>query len=482
MPAAGLSLSNTRDRFATALTSALDPSSMGFTVRSVRAEGLAASRGSTDFAEYFVYFSFFLVASALVLAALFFRLSVEQRAREVGLLRAVGFSTPRVRRLFAAEGLLLALIGSILGIGGAIAYGAAMMAGLRTWWSGAVGTTALTLHVSPVSLLAGAAGAVLAAMACIWWTLRSLSRISDPSLLAGTNTSDAILPLGNGGLPRRSAAGAKAGGLLFTLAGLGLIAAAIAKAIEPAGAFFGAGAAILIACLCLLTWRLRATAGHSLLPAVASAKAGPVVGWDRWTPIARLGCATRPNGLGRSVRHAVIASATFILISVDAFRRGDIDATDRHSGTGGYPLMVDLLLPIVHDPNTRDGREALGIGALTNVAVEPFRVLPGDDASCLNLYEPTNPRIIGASQRFIDAGRFSFQDSLASSDEDRANPWLLLARPLAGNVIPVAADANSLTYVLHKKLVRRSSWRTAPSRHVCASSPRSRTACSRVNC
>ena len=55
-------------------------------------DGLAASRGATDFGEYFTYFSFFLVASALLLAALFFRLGVEQRAREVGLLRAVGFT------------------------------------------------------------------------------------------------------------------------------------------------------------------------------------------------------------------------------------------------------------------------------------------------------------------------------------------------------------------------------------------------------
>jgi len=32
---------------------------------------------------------------------------------------------------------------------------------------------------------------------------------------------------------------------------------------------------------------------------------------------------------------AVIASAVFVLISVDAFRRGAVDATDRRSGTGG---------------------------------------------------------------------------------------------------------------------------------------------------
>ncbi len=70
-------------------TSIRSPS--GLAVRDVRADALAASRGATDFGEYFVYFSFFLVVSALLLAALFFKLGVEQRAREVGLLRAVGF-------------------------------------------------------------------------------------------------------------------------------------------------------------------------------------------------------------------------------------------------------------------------------------------------------------------------------------------------------------------------------------------------------
>jgi putative ABC transport system permease protein len=426
---AGQPLAAARERFEAALRSDLDPVRMGFTVRAARAEALNASRGSTDFGEYFVYFSFFLVASALVLAALFFRLGVEQRAREVGLLRAVGFSTPRVRRLFAAEGLLLAVIGSVIGMAGAVAYGAAMMAGLRTWWSGAVGTTALTLHVSPISLLAGAAGAVLAAMACIWWTLRGFARISERALLAGSIVSA-------GQQPRRSRVAAKAGGPIFSVLGLGLMAAGASKAIDPAGAFFGAGAAILIACLCGVTLWLRSTSRVSARPTVA-----------------RLGLRNTTERPGRSVLAiAVIASATFILISVDAFRKGDVDAGDRGSGTGGYPLMVDLLLPVIHDPNSPDGRLALGLDGRSDLTIEPFRVRPGDETSCLNLYEPTNPRILGVSRRLIDAGRFSFQGSLAATDPEKANPWLLLTATLPEGVIPIAADANSMTYVLHKSL------------------------------
>jgi hypothetical protein len=438
-PAANVSLGDAGQRFGAALRTALDPGTAGLTTIALREQALSASRGATNFGEYFVYFSFFLVVSALVLAALFFRLGVEQRAREVGLLRAVGFSTAAVRRLFVGEGFVLAAAGGIIGIAGAVAYGAILMAGLRTWWSGAVGTTALTLHVSPISLVAGAAGALLAAVGCIWWTLRGLSRISERSLLAGDIRLESSTPR------RRVPAGVL--GVLLLVTGLGLIAAGAGKAIPAEGAFFGAGASILGACLFLLAARLAAVSRAASAVHVGASRFG---GQVRSTP--GIGFRNTTERPGRSVLAvAVIASATFILISVDAFRRGEIDPSDPHTGTGAYPLLVDLVLPLVHDPNSPDGRDVLGLPG-AGVTVEPFRLLPGDDASCLNLYEPTNPRILGAGRRFLDAGRFAFQGSLAATDPDRANPWRLLTQPLPAGVIPVAADANSMTYVLHKAL------------------------------
>lgn len=150
---------------------------------------------------------------------------------------------------------------------------------------------------------------------------------------------------------------------------------------------------------------------------------------------------------------AVIASATFILISVDAFRRDDTTSTtDRRAGTGGYALLVETLLPVVHDPDTREGRDALNLSDLDGAAFEPLRLLPGDDASCLNLYEPRNPRILAPSDRFIAEGRFAFQGSLATSEAEAANPWLLLLRTEPDGAVPVIADANSMTYVLHRRL------------------------------
>jgi hypothetical protein len=222
------------------------------------------------------------------------------------------------------------------------------------------------------------------------------------------------------------------------------MAAGAAGAIDRTGAFFGAGTSLLLASLGLAAFRLRRPSKM-------------LISGHGWGAVSRLGLRNAAERPGRSVLAiGVIASATFILISVDAFHKDAPSATDRRSGVGGYPLLVDLLLPMATDPNSREGRDALGLGdtAPDRVSIEPFRVRPGDDTSCLNLYEPGNPRILGARRSFIEAGRFAFAGSIAATDADRANPWLLLNRPISGDedAVPVIADANSMTYVLHKAL------------------------------
>jgi hypothetical protein len=425
-------LDNVRRQAETILRAAIDPLAEGLAVRDVRTEGLAASRGATDFGQYFVYFSFFLVVSALLLAALFFKLGIEQRVREVGLLRAVGLTPRDVSRLFVGEGMILAAIGTAIGVPGAVAYAALLMAALRSWWLGAVGTTALTLHVTGASLVAGAVGGLLASMVCIWWTLRSLGRVSERSLLSGEIESEQ-------GARRRGRLLAAAAGSLALLGSLLVLGAASAR-IDPAAGFFGAGSAFLTASLCFYALILRRRPRRPL-------------NGSGWWPVFRLGMRTTTYRSDRSaLSMAIIASATFILISVGAFRRDATSALDdRRSGTGGYELMVDLLVPVVTDPKTPEGRDALNLFDLDpSVTIEPFRLLAGDDASCLNLYAPTSPRILAPGRAFVAEGRFAFQSSLASDAADMANPWRLLDRVEADGAVPVIGDANSMAYVLHR--------------------------------
>jgi hypothetical protein len=155
----------------------------------------------------------------------------------------------------------------------------------------------------------------------------------------------------------------------------------------------------------------------------------------------------------------LIASAVFIIVAVDSFRhRSGAESLDRKSGTGGYPLLADSLLPLVKDPNSREGQEDLNLhddnpqSPLTGITFTRFRVRPGDDASCLNLYQPRSPKIIAATNTFIQSNRFAFQSSLASDSQQTENPWLLLNRDFPDGAVPVIGDANSLTYVLHLRV------------------------------
>ncbi|HET6671042.1 MAG TPA: FtsX-like permease family protein [Pyrinomonadaceae bacterium] len=427
--------------YAAKLRAALDPNAMGLAVIPVRAQGLAASRGATDFGEYFLYFSFFLVISALLLTALFFKLGVEQRVREIGVLQAMGFPAARVRKIFLGEGIILALVGSALGLVGALAYGQLIMMALRTWWVDAVGTTQLSLHVAPISLLLGAVGGIVAALICVVLTLRSLGKQSTRSLLSGQlETGDAGKRLGKTRLSLRLLIGiafAALGVMLLIIAGLKLIG-------ETTG-FFGGGVLLLTGLLILQSaWLNR-----------AEAKALQGAGW--W-PLSRLGFRNASSRPGRSVLCiALIASAAFIIVAVDAFRHREGATTlERKSGSGGFSLLAESLVPVVHDPGIDAGLEALNLthdaaSSLAGVTFERFRVRPGDDASCLNLYQPANPKIIAPRDSFLQSNRFAFSNSIEATAEEEANPWLLLNHKFADGAVPFIADANSTTYVLHVK-------------------------------
>ena len=433
-PVDAASLEQTAADYAERLGTDLDSLGVGLAVRSVRSESIEASRGATNFSEYFVYFSFFLVVSALLLAALFFKLSVEQRGRELGLLRSVGYTPRMLRRLFLMEGLVLSSLGAIIGVWGGVGYAWLLVSALGTWWVDAVGTTAVSLHVSNLSLAGGAAGGVVAAMVCIWATLGGLGSVSERRLLAGQLANETVSGTrGRNRLARMAC---------VVLSGFGvlLIAGAGTGFVERAAGFFGAGMAFLAASLCFLVVRF-------------GRRAEKILDGQGWWPVSRLGLRNVTYRPARSVTAiGMIASATFILISVDAFRRDTITNVGLNSGLGGYTVVVDSLLPLLQDPTSIEGQALLGLDAFDSVAVAPFRVRPGDDASCLNLYEPTNPRIVAPSNAFIEQGRFAFLDSQASNEAERANPWQILHRVEPDGAIPVIADANSMTYVLHREL------------------------------
>ena len=423
--------------FSRTLRSEVSAAAMNVIISPARTIALAASAGATDFGEYFTYFSFFLVVSALLLVVLFFKLGVEQRLRQIGILRASGFTMADIRRLTLGEGAALALVGGALGALGAVLYARLIVYGLGTWWVGAVGTTDLQVHVSAASLLTGAAGGVVAAAICVFVSLRSVARLTPRSLLQA-QTIDLDRSAGKTGAGWRVwVAGPLA------VAGAGMLAWGFLSRAAQTGAFFGAGGAWLIAMLLGFSVWLRARDRR------------PIAAGGAWA-VPRLGFRSASSRPGRSVLSAaLIASATFVIFSIDAFRRGTEDiSSDPRSSSGGYVLLAEADLPILADPNTAAGRDALLIDGpeIARTHVARFRLRKGQDASCLNLYRPTNPTIVAPEPAFIEGGRFSFSESIAATDAERANPWKLLDRTFDDGAVPAIADATSLQYALHARV------------------------------
>lgn len=397
----------------------LRPAELGFAFQPVKRQGLEASAGTTPFSLLFLGFSFFLIAAAVLLVAVLFRLGIEGRASQVGVLLAVGCRRAQVFRLFAGEGLLVAGLAGLIGVAAGVGYGALMLAGLQTWWLAAVVTPFLRLHVAPESLVIGYVSGVVTAFAAIAVSVRSIGRLTVRRLLAGVTEEEPYAPQ----LPKRRAAWRSmvAWLLLVVALSLGLVAPRLGEEAR-AGAFFAAGALVLVASLTALSQRLRRQATG---PAI-------VAGRGNLTRMALRNAARNP--MRSLLTIGALAAALFLIISVSAFRIDPASQQPRlDSGNGGFALLAESDQPISYDPNTPAGQSELGFSpqdaaSLKDARVFSFRVKPGEDASCLNLYRPRQPRILGAPDSFLRRGGFVFSASQTGGQPRARNPWLLLSQ------------------------------------------------------
>ncbi|HEV3142558.1 MAG TPA: FtsX-like permease family protein, partial [Gemmataceae bacterium] len=173
----------------------LRPEEGGFMWQDLRARADAASEGGQDYGMLFLSFSFFLIVSALMLTGLLVQLNLQRRASEIGLLLATGWSRMRVLLLLLVEILLLSLIGSLLGLLLAIAFGQGMLALMARLWPDASAGSFLHFHATGLSLAIGFFATLLIGSLTIIWGLFILFRVSPSALLAGVTTvSNAVFP------------------------------------------------------------------------------------------------------------------------------------------------------------------------------------------------------------------------------------------------------------------------------------------------
>ena len=395
----------TRTIFETEFLKDVQPEEVGFQFLSLQADGLQASAGATDFGMLFSSLSAFIIIAVALLVGMLFRIGVEQRSREIGILQAIGYPLTKIRRRFLYEGVIVASTGGLLGCLLAIGYAQLMIFGLQTWWLPAIGTPFMELHVSVWSLLIGAVISLAVVILSIRLTVHKLGKTSTVSLLAGkTDFVDATAA----DIPKTK-----------RLRYLSWLAAAIG---------FGIGIWVEQPVVSLLFVAL-------LVIGIGSGV------FDKWiksqnvpkqlnrTRFAVRNAARQP---GRSKTCVTTVSiACCIIVAVGANRHDTTPETE-------YAFVAESTLPLHHSLNTSDGRFELGFSEkdserLRASDVIPFRVSPGEDVSCLNLYQPQKPQILGASDAMLDEF-----------------PWRKLKRVLSEiGRVPAIGDEKSLRWILH---------------------------------
>ena len=398
-------LQATRTLFETEFLKKIQPEQIGFQFVSLQTDGLQASAGATDFGMLFSSLSAFIIIAVALLVGMLFRIGVEQRSREIGILQAVGYPLTKIRRRFLYEGGIIAGIGSLCGCLLAVGYAQLMIFGLQTWWLPAIGTPFMELYVSVWSLLIGALISLAVVILSIRLTVRKVGKTSTVSLLAGkadfVETSVRDKPKGRWMRPLSWLAAAIG-------VGIGIwVEQPVVSLLFVALLVIGIGAEVFN------KW-LRSQNVTKQLNRVRFA----------------IRNAARQPGRSKTCV-TTISIACCIIVAVGANRHDAPPETE-------YAFVAESALPLHHNLNTPDGRFELGFSdntseLLSASEVIPFRVLPGEDVSCLNLYQPQKPQILGASDAMLDGVS-----------------WVNLHLMLTDNgKIPAIGDEKSLRWILH---------------------------------
>lgn len=424
------------------ITRLLDPirDDLGWAIRPVKSQQLAASRGTTPFDGLFLALSFFVILSAVILIAMLFRLGLVARMKQFGTLMAVGWTPRRVGLATLGEGLVIAAVGGLVGIAGGIAYAMMVLWALRSWWVGAVTVPFLTFHYRWQSLIVGGLIGWFVAAITLVVTTRWLLKFDAQTLLSGRDLDTTV-----DRRSRRSKLPIVAAVLFVAAIGMGVVGTRSGGQ-AASGGFIGGGMLLLMATLSWIFHRLRK-------PRRIAATTATSYSLSRM-----IGQSASRHPMRSTMTIGLMAVASFLIIAIGAFR---LQPTDK--GTGGFSLFGETAAPLYRDLSSQSVQSDL-LGpdrdALDDVAVLPMRLRPGQDASCNNLYRATQPTVIGVPGQLpamVEASKASGGslvgfDWVATAEHDAADsPWTLLNSPATAtesDPIPVVIDQNTAMWSL----------------------------------
>lgn len=255
---------------------------------------------------------------ALFVVASTFALLVQQRSREVALLRAVAATPRQVRRMICREAQVVALAAGIVGVVPA--------AGLAAWMRAQFVDRGLipdsfTLYVGPLPVLVAFAAVVAAAWLAAWVAARRASRIEPVQALGEAAVE-----------PKRMGRGRLVAGLLVLVLGVGLLLLSTQLGGEAAA---GLGVAVVI----------PLTTAAALLSPILARVAAALLGWPLGKLSGRSGYLAVANTRANSRRLGSVITPLILAVGVGGvvlFQTSTIDRVAQRQARDG--MLADRVI------------------------------------------------------------------------------------------------------------------------------------------
>ncbi len=400
------------------------PADLGMAVEPIREMGVQAAQNGTDFSGLFIGLSFFLLIASVVLTSLLFRLNLETRSSQVGLLDALGFKQKQVRGFYLQEGFAVALLGGLIGLLVSVLYTRLVFEILNTLWFEIVRTDVLQIKIFPVTLFTGLAISIFISLLAIYFSITRFQKQRTADLQKQTGSEekkgrriliDWIIYL---------SLAISAGIFLFQVIGSGPLNPSL---------FFASGAMLLFG---------LALVFRKILFRLESKNQAQF-------HLRKVALLNLSRNKGRSLTIVTLfALGTFIVVSTGS-NKLDLfaNAQEKSSGTGGFMYFAQTTMPVLYDVNNTEKRVEEGI--FEDFTAVQLQKVDGDDASCLNLNRITQPAILGVDTDGL-MGRFSFAAKIKEIGD--TDPWKALNQNFDDGTIPAIADQTVIQWGLGMKV------------------------------
>ena len=351
-----------------------------------RAQGLQGATGGVDFAGLFLSLGFFIILSSVLLMKNPLVEMFNLRSGELQLYRQLGFGDKRIKRMLFREVFGIIFLASPLGVIAGLVYSGLTLWLLGNVWSGATHTEGFSLHIRPLTLLAGWLVGLLVCAFVLWRVIRLWVKGSG---LRVNGSRFRVKGFGSGSkLPLYSS-------FFIFLLTLGLIVFNFVS-LHSIALF------VICGLLWILTWGLFLRNSFQKI---------------QNTPLFSRLLLTRLSIRAFSRQHLLaywtLALGVFAVFAV-GLNRPDFSHADQASG--GYQYYVDSRVPIHYNLNNPEVRKKLSLQSLPDSTVFlSFLRHTQDEASCLNLNQVSTPTVLGVDLKEMASFGLNSQFSTLNS-------------------------------------------------------------------